>query len=946
GGGPSGLSAAYFLLREGHDVTVYDENPEFGGMLRYGIPAYRLPNDIISQEVQLIADMGAVLISDTGIGSDITLAYLRENYDAIYIAVGMWKSIALGIPGEGLQGVYGGIDFLYEFACGRPPEIGEKVAVIGGGNTAMDAARTAVRMGAEVTVLYRRTRADMPAEEIEIVEAEEEGIKFLFCVSPAELTGEEGHLHSIKLQNMCAIAPANPGERSKIEPIEGAFTELELDGLIVATGQGTDLAGLEDIRTDQWGLIDVVQGTYQTSLPGVFAGGDVIDNGSKIAIQAIADAKHAAYVISNYLHGQRVAYITDYHVRRDDISKEELLETYTTAESAKMGHLSPESRCDSFQEFMLGYTKEQAKYEGERCLECGCMDYFECDLFDQFNRYDVKPERFAGQMNDFDHDNEHPHIMIDPNKCVLCGMCERVCDEVMGVFALGLADRGFESRMMPAAGRRLQDTDCISCGQCVALCPVGALQERRPVPKQVPLYSARILTTCTGCSLGCAQILESTGAMLLRALPVEGDQVSGGLLCEKGRFELERYLLPKEERLMQPLIRYDCDLLEVSVDDAILFLAQGIRAIQDAATADEADLSPGPGVIASQEAATDDEGILPPAQRIRPLQDLASGGKLAISISDNYTSEEITRISSLVESKLTGTKLYSLDYKRSALEEITGSDSSPNKFDEVFDTDLVIIVGGDLLTSHPMLATKIRRAMKGGVRLGTINSRETLMDRWGEDNITVGNIIDEKNCSKTNSSFHDQSNMKTGNSIGAGSLFDLLQHFVHSDLPLAQRYREVGKALLVYDKGALTYEEELMLIELAVVSGHYGAPGNGIIQLKAHANSQGLYDLGVRGTREDLLHEIDSGQLSGLMIFGDSELPEEYAAKLPFLAVQATKDAPHLRHADVILPGSCSAEREGHITSSEGRVLPVHRVFEPTFDTAEQLDKLLSAITA
>ncbi|NLB10799.1 MAG: FAD-dependent oxidoreductase, partial [Clostridiaceae bacterium] len=232
GGGPSGLSAAYFLLREGHDVTVYDENPEFGGMLRYGIPAYRLPNNIISQEVQLIADMGATLVSNIRIGQDLSLAHLREKFDAVYIAVGMWKSIALGIPGEELQGVYGGIDFLYEFACGRPPQIGKKVAVIGGGNTAMDAARTAVRMGAEVTVLYRRTRADMPAEEIEIIEAEEEGIEFLFCVSPAELFGSKGRLHSITLQNMCAIAPTGPGERSKIEPIEGAFTKLQLDSLI------------------------------------------------------------------------------------------------------------------------------------------------------------------------------------------------------------------------------------------------------------------------------------------------------------------------------------------------------------------------------------------------------------------------------------------------------------------------------------------------------------------------------------------------------------------------------------------------------------------------------------------------------------------------------------------------------------------------------------------
>ncbi len=867
GGGPSGLSAAYFLLRDGHNVTVYDENPEFGGMLRYGIPAYRLPDDIIYQEVQLIADMGAKLIPETRIGRDLTLNYLRETFDAVYVAVGMWKSIALGIPGEELSGVYGGIDFLYDFCTGRQPRIGKKTAVIGGGNTAMDAARTALRMGAEVTVLYRRTRKDMPAEEIEIVEAEEEGIRFEFCVSPAELIGKDGRLKSIRLQNMCAIPPARPGERSKIEPIEGAFTELELDSLIVATGQGTDLAGLEDIRTDQWGLIDVAEGTYQTSIPGVFAGGDVIDNGNKIAIQAIADAKHAAYVISHYLNGMNASYVPDYHVVRDDLTREELLATNTIAESAKMEHLFPVARSDNFREIMAGYTAEQAQYEGNRCLECGCMDYFECSLFDQINRYNIEPERFTGAMNDFDHDNDHPYILINPNKCVLCGMCVRVCDEVMGVYALGLADRGFETRMMPAAGRRLQDTDCISCGQCVTICPVGALQERRPVHKQVPLNSCQTLTTCSGCSIGCAQILESTGDMLLRALPVEGDYVSGGLLCEKGRFDLDRYLPARENRIIHPLVRCDCDLQEVTLDQAVKSFTEGAQSHVIKFGAD----------------------------------------KLAITISDTYTLEEIALIRSFADSLPGKTKLYSLDYKLSALDKKTGSDSSPNRFNEVNTTDLIIAVGGDLLHSHPMLATKIRRAIKGGVRFGTVNTRETLMDRWGNDNIK------------------------------GASLLDLLQEFAASESDLAKLYRDVKRALLVYDKDALTYEEETKLIELAQQSGHYGSPGNGIIQVKANANSQGLYDLGIRGTREELLRDIDDGAVTGLLVFGDSDLPAEYAAKLSYLAVQTTKVIPALKHADVVLPGSCPAEKEGLITSSEGRVQAIHRVFDPVADAFDQL---------
>lgn len=873
GGGPSGLSAAYFLLWEGHDVTVYDENPEFGGMLRYGIPMYRLPKDVLHEEVALIEKMGATLVPDTKIGRDLSLDHLRANYDAVYVAVGMWKSIALGIPGEELDGVYGGIDFLYDFSVGLPVRLGERVAVIGGGNTAMDAARTAVRLGAkEVTVLYRRTKADMPAEAIEIKEAEEEGITFKFCVSPAEILGDDGHITGIRLQKMCAYAPEAPGARSRIEAIEGAFDEVELDALIVATGQKTDLSGLEDLAVTRRGLIDVDKATFGTSLPGVFAGGDVIDNGNKIAIQAIADAKHAAYVISGYLRGEPVEYHKKYYVTRDDVTAEAILKTHDIRSRAPMAERSPEERRDNFYEIVAGFTPEQARYEGNRCLECGCMDYAECDLFRRFNEYDVEPERLAGEKNAFEHDNEHPYILRDPNKCILCGMCVRVCEEVMGVSALGLVDRGFETEMMPAARSHLADTDCISCGQCVALCPVGALQERRPAHKQVPLAGEHTLTTCAGCSVGCAEILETEGDMLLRALPVDDDLVSDGLLCRKGRFELKAFRPDRHKRVLTPKVKRAGQQVTCSYDEALLRLARGAQA----------------------------------------LNTVAGPGRLAIAVSADYTLEELALIRSFAEEVLESAPLYGLNYRESGLERVFGLDVSPNTFNELLQTDYIVVVGGDLLESHAMIATKIRKAMTRGIGLGLIAPCDSLMEGWTDD-------------------------------IERGELSERLAALVSgTGGPVAEAVAKARRVLFVYDKAALTPEQEAQLATAAVATGHIGAPANGIIQLKRDLNEQGLVDLGFNGTRDALLAHLDEGRYDGLLVFGDGDLPCDGLESLDFLGVQAVLRRDFHAQADVLLPGSALAEKQGLVTSAEHRVQTIRRVLAPfpEIATEDQLKRL------
>jgi len=245
GGGPGGLSCAYYLAQMGHSVTVYDAMPEMGGMLRYGIPEYRLPKEVVGKEAALIEKMGVVFINNIRIGRDITLEELKNKHDAVVVAVGAWVSLPLPCPGADLPGVCGGIDFLRKVYMDEEVVLGKSVAVVGGGNTAMDASRTAVRLGAEnVYIIYRRTRAEMPAEKIEINEAEEEGVVFRYLVNPLEVINKNGRVAGLKLQKMRLGEPDASGRR-RPEPVEGDEETIDVDTVIAALGQGIDPAVLK-----------------------------------------------------------------------------------------------------------------------------------------------------------------------------------------------------------------------------------------------------------------------------------------------------------------------------------------------------------------------------------------------------------------------------------------------------------------------------------------------------------------------------------------------------------------------------------------------------------------------------------------------------------------------------------------------------------------------------
>lgn len=529
GGGPAGLTAAYFLRRQGHSVTVLDAMPKMGGMLRYGIPEYRLPKALLDREIDQIAALGITMQNNIRVGRDTTVEALRAAYDAVILAAGAWQSSQMRVPGEDCGGVVGGIDFLRTVAVGEPMPIGKTVAVVGGGNTAMDACRTAVRLGAEtVYVLYRRTREEMPAEAIEIREAEEEGVQFKFLTAPLSFE-KVGDTVEAVLQRMQLGAPDQSGRR-RPEPIAGDTETLRLDTVIMAIGQYPNLDGFSCVEATKRNTVAADETTFRTSLEGVFAVGDMTNRGASIAIAAIGEAQKASVVVDRYLQGEAVQYKTPYYVSQE--LPPAYFEKFSKAPRAEAAVLPAEQRRTNFCAVSFGLTEEQAKAEASRCLGCGCHDYYECKLISYAHDYDVQPERFAGEQHHRNQEDVNSLIARNTDKCILCGLCVRICEETMGKTNLGLLGRGFDTLVSPEYSLPLEESSCMFCGQCVTVCPTGALLEKQPVKKRVPLEENRTETVCNFCSALCPVDLRSVGKTILRALP-HGEQ---GLLCKGGRF--------------------------------------------------------------------------------------------------------------------------------------------------------------------------------------------------------------------------------------------------------------------------------------------------------------------------------------------------------------------------------------------------------------------------
>ncbi|WP_159807219.1 [FeFe] hydrogenase, group A [Cellulomonas citrea] len=479
GAGPSGLSAAYYLALAGHHVTVFEKHTWAGGMMRYGIPEYRLPKATLDHEIALIAALGVEIRTRKALGTHLNLEDLTRDFDAVYLAIGSGRATPLRIEGENVEGVWLGIQYLEQVTKGTSIPLGDSVLVIGGGNTAIDCARTALRQGAtSVRLVYRRTRAEMPAQPYEVAEALHEGVEMVFLTSPERITQQDGRtqLHCLRME---LGEPDRSGRRRPL-PVEGSDFVLTADTIIGAIGQSTDTGFLYNdlpVRLNTWGDIGIDGLTMQTSEPKIFSGGDCV-TGPATVIQAVAAGRRAAEAIDEFVErGYVRPSHEDYSCSRgslEDLPRAEFEELPSLAR-AVMNELGLDERLDGFPEVETGLTAQQARAEAARCLECGCSKQDTCMLRDEATAHGLT---FAVPLHVRPYTpvvTDHPFIVRDNNKCISCGRCVAACAEIEGPGVLAFQFHEGRLTVGTRDDKPLGLTDCVSCGQCVRACPCGAL---------------------------------------------------------------------------------------------------------------------------------------------------------------------------------------------------------------------------------------------------------------------------------------------------------------------------------------------------------------------------------------------------------------------------------------------------------------------------------------
>ncbi|HEX5825240.1 MAG TPA: FAD-dependent oxidoreductase [Candidatus Limnocylindrales bacterium] len=513
GSGPAGMAAAYYLLIAGHDVTVFERDPAPGGMLRYGIPQYRLPKvEVLEAEYESVTRLGGKIVCNAGLGTDFGLDDLQNRgFDAVVVAIGCYETNKLGVPGEDAAEVLDGLEYLRTATLGLPypGHAGKRVVVVGGGFTSMDCSRTSVRQGAaEVTLVYRRDMKDMPASN-EVHEAIEEGVTAIFQAGPTRvITDPKGKVTGIEFIRMKPGEPDASGRR-RPEPAAGTEFTIPCDRVLLAIGQGPELAwigpGSEGVQATKNKRLKADAVTFLTDRPGVFGTGDV-RVGAATVVQAVAEGRRSAYAVDAYLKGLDLAAIKTRQQLAEPQPEFLSIVPFTSEQKEpryRLKAMEPELRNRSYIEYEIPYSREEAMAESTRCLQCTCEAIGFCDLrrlgieygttlqtlepqYHQGAGYrSVTENRFTGTNHDYVRDDSHAFILREPSRCIDCGRCAQVCAEVVGAACYDFMRIGFDTLVTTPLDMSLNDTPCVSCGRCAETCPTGALM---PKPRVLEKY--------------------------------------------------------------------------------------------------------------------------------------------------------------------------------------------------------------------------------------------------------------------------------------------------------------------------------------------------------------------------------------------------------------------------------------------------------------------------
>ena len=484
GAGPTGLTAAYYLALKGHYCKVFDMMPQAGGMLRYGIPEYRLQKDMMDKEFDGVWKLGVDVQYNVKLGEDFTIDDLfKEGFEAVFLAIGAWTSNELGLEGQDNPNVINAIRYLMDKTQGLPQPVDDtrEVCVLGGGFTTFDCTRTSLRLGAKVHTVYRRGRGEMSATFEEVEDGENEGTDLQLFAAATRIVFDGDKVTGLEFQRMQLGEPDASGRRRPV-PIPGSEYVVPCDTIIPAYGQKPDQAVLPPESGVKWTkrtTIETDPFNFMTARKGVFAGGDC-QLGAATIIEGVAQGKLAARAIDAYLNGEDMGQVSrtiEAQERKPDLF--DIVPYKPVEPKVKMPMLPYEERKRNFRIIEMGYTQQQAEREASRCLQCACPATGQCDLQKYSIEYSLTDNRFhdgePSDYHDYSVDLSHSFILRDPNKCINCTQCVRVCHDVIGPNCYGMFGRGFDTIVETPFNVSLFSTDCVSCGACVQVCPTGSL---------------------------------------------------------------------------------------------------------------------------------------------------------------------------------------------------------------------------------------------------------------------------------------------------------------------------------------------------------------------------------------------------------------------------------------------------------------------------------------